>query len=321
MKIGIVGAGAVGGLLGGMLRAAGHDVLFLGRGQHLQAMQQNGLLIKFATSQRKTLRIKGRFSDEVKDLSDRELLLFTVKSTQTKEMMGRLLPHLKAGAIVITLQNGVDNEEILAQALGEERLLSGAAYLSAEIESPGVIEVHSSGLQLIIGYLDGRQSQDLTRLVGLFNQAGVHCRPSAKIMERKWHKLLWNVTFNPLSAATGETIGEILDDAELHQTARRVLKEAVQVAEALQVSVRRDIETVVFQGAEEARGHKTSMLQDREQGKPMEIESICGYFVHQAAQLGLRTPTIHTLYSILLAIDKKRYGQHGNKGAETSEPD
>jgi 2-dehydropantoate 2-reductase len=301
MVIGVIGAGAVGGYYGAMLRKAGHEVIFLARGQHLEAMKTDGLQVhsKFGS-----FHVDATFTDDLSELSKADLLLFTVKSTETRLTADNILPFLKADAVVCTLQNGVDNEETLSEIFGAERVLSGAAYISSKVEAPGVIRQNGPH-SLLIGALHPSKEEYVQSLADLFGSAGVECKTSTNIVVRKWDKLLWNVTFNPLSAASMVTVGEILDDPYLRQTADSVLQEAVKVGTALGISINHKVAEQIIPGAEVVRGHKTSMLQDRERGRKMEVESICGYFVHKAQACEVETPVLNTLYSILSAANRK----------------
>jgi 2-dehydropantoate 2-reductase len=301
LKIGVIGSGAVGGFYGAMLRKAGHEVIFLARGAHLQSMKEHGLLIHadFAS-----FRVDGTFTDNLSNVSQADLLLFTVKSTDTRETAMALYPLLKADSMVLTLQNGVDNEEVLAEIFGKERLLSGAAYISCRVEEPGVIR-QQGPYAIIMGALAKSAQDQAAAVQEMFQGAGIECRLTDSILERKWDKLLWNVTFNPLSAATRATVGEILDCDNLRATAERVLKEAVQIGTACGVEMSQHVIDRIFPAAEQVRNHQTSMLQDRERGKRMEIESLCGFFVRKAASLGIDVPVLQTLYSLLKTIEAK----------------
>jgi 2-dehydropantoate 2-reductase len=300
--IGIVGAGAVGGYYGAVLKRAGFDVFFLARGKHLNVMENQGLHIE---SDHGAFQIEGTFTKNIEDLAQADFLLFTVKSTETKETALNLRSFLKAGSTVLTLQNGVDNEEILSDLLGRERVLSGAAYISSKVEAPGIIRQEGAN-SLLIGALADSSQQKAEVLADLFQTAGINCKLTNHILERKWDKLLWNVTFNPLSAAAMASVGEILDDQNLRSVAQRALLEAVEVGRASGVELRQKVIDRVFPTAEYVKNHKTSMLQDREQGKRMEVESLCGFLVRQGELLGIKTSVLSTLYAVLSSLDNKR---------------
>ncbi len=302
MKIGVVGAGAVGGFFGAFLQKAGHQVTFLARGKHLEASNENGLLVKHGEEE---FKIHSNFTDDIQALSDSEVVLFSVKSNGTKQLGQELLPILNKDAKVVTMQNGVDNEEILTGIFGVDRVISCATYIQSAIEKPGVIK-QSGRVKLVLGELDASIRESCSDIVSMFQQAGIETGHSRRIVERKWSKLLWNITFNPLSAISTATVGEILDDEHLMKTATAICTEAIDVALRIGVDLDRDstLETT-FSNAERARNHATSMLQDRMNGKPMEVEAICGYILRKAEELNIDTPTIQMAYSILNHLNKE----------------
>ncbi|MEJ8765533.1 2-dehydropantoate 2-reductase [Oceanobacillus sp. HCA-5259] len=296
MKIGVVGAGAVGGFFGLLLQRAGNQVTFIARGPHLKAMQRDGLLIKRGTT---SLSVNGRFSDDLQDLLDCELILFCIKSNDTEQMAKELLPILSEEANVLTLQNGVDNEMVLTQIFGKERTFSCATYIQAAVEQPGVIK-QDGRVKLVIGELNYSSTEKCSELVSIFQNAGIDAKHSRNILARKWKKLLWNITFNPLSAISTARVGDILDNEELRKTAEFICQEAIEVAIRTGIKLdREETVTAIFAGGERARAHNPSMLQDRLNGKPMEVEAICGYVVRKARELEVKVPTLQMSYSIL----------------------
>ncbi|MFD2922360.1 ketopantoate reductase family protein [Halobacillus naozhouensis] len=302
MKIGVAGAGAVGSYFGSMLEKAGHPVTFLARGAHLTAMQKHGLIIAGDTA---NVHSKKVFTADIEDLAASEVVLFCVKSNDTARMAEQLLPILQDDALILTMQNGVDNEETLEATFGKKRVLSAATYIQAFVEAPG--KVHQRGrVKLLIGELDSTISSACERVIETFQTAGIDAVHSGQILKRKWDKLLWNVTFNPLSAASGARIGQILDDPRLRKTAVTISSEAIDVAIAAGIAV--DPEPTVekiFSNAEYARAHQTSMLQDRLEGKRMEVESMCGFIVRRADELGLEVPALQSIYSTLTFMNQQ----------------
>ncbi|MFE8699444.1 ketopantoate reductase family protein [Cytobacillus sp. FJAT-54145] len=302
MKVTIVGAGSVGGFYGALLKRSGQDVTFIARGKHLEAMKENGLNVKSSSEQ---FSIDAEFSGDFEDLKDTDLIIFTVKSTDTTQTIQKIKPNISSNVKVLTLQNGVDNEEVLAHEFGVENVFAGAAYLSAKVDKPGSI-VQLGKHALVIGGLHESQDEFVQQVANMFQDAGVTCFVSDEIMAKKWEKLLWNVTFNPLSAVTEATVGEILDDYELKGLAEHVLEEALTIAKRSKINVHDDIANRVFIDAGSVRGHQTSMLQDKLKGKPMEVESLCGFFVRRGRELGVDVPALSTIYSVLSFMDKKR---------------
>ncbi|MBU8906081.1 ketopantoate reductase family protein [Desertibacillus haloalkaliphilus] len=300
MNIAVIGAGAVGGFVGMMLKKAGHDVTFLARGRHLDAMREQGLTLHH---QHGTFTEHDTFTNQYEEISKADLLLFTVKSTETRQAIELIKPYKKANAFVLTLQNGVNNEEILADAFGETHVLSGAAHLSAKIEDPGVIRQEGEHI-FYIGGLHPAQESYAEEVVRALQEAEVRCKLSSDIMRRKWEKSLWNVTFNPLSAITGAKVGEILDDPKLLQTSKQVFAEMLHISKLANIDISENAAERVFADAALVRNHKTSMLQDREQRKRMETESLCGYFVKLGRSKGLDVSVLGTIYSVLTFIDQ-----------------
>lgn len=302
MKIGVVGAGAVGGFFGSLLHKAGHKVTFLARGRHLEVSRENGMLVKHGSEK---FTIHSAFTNNLHDLSDSDLVLFCVKANSTEQISKELLPILNLDAKIITMQNGVDNEEVLSEIFTTKRVFSCATYIQSIIEEPGIIS-QQGRVQLVIGELESSTREICSDIVLSFQQAGIDTRHSGKIIERKWKKLLWNITFNPLSAVSTAKVGEILDNEHLRKTAESICNEAIDVVLNVGVDIDRSktLETI-FTNAERARTHNTSMLQDRLSGKPMEVEAICGYVMRKANEMNVNVPKIQMLYSVLTYLNKE----------------
>ncbi|WP_163527076.1 ketopantoate reductase family protein [Halobacillus ihumii] len=302
MRIGIAGAGAVGSYFGSMLEQAGHPVTFLARGSHLTAMQKHGLVIDGDGAEAHSTKT---FTDNIEDLAGSELILFCVKSNDTARMAEQLLPILQEDALVLTMQNGVDNEETLEAIFGRDRVLSAATYVQAFLEAPGKVRQRGR-VKLLIGELNSSAENACARVIETFQTAGIDAVHSGQILKRKWDKLLWNVTFNPLAAASGARVGQILDDPPLRKTAEAISSEAIGVAVAAGIAVEPDPTiSKIFSNAEYARSHQTSMLQDRLQGKRMEVESMCGFIVRKAEEHGLEVPTLQSIYSTLSFMNQQ----------------
>ncbi|WP_226580810.1 ketopantoate reductase family protein [Halobacillus litoralis] len=300
MKVGVAGAGAVGCYFGGRLAEAGHDVTFLARGSHLSAMKKEGLFIK---EESRGYVVEGNFTDDYRELAESDLLLFCVKSNDTKDMAQSLKAELKDTAYVMTLQNGVENEEFLSETFGEDRVLSAVTYVQAAVENPGVIR-QQGRVKLVVGALS--LVTNPSPFIDLFQEAGLDCVQSEQIMVRKWKKLMWNATFNPLSAVSGARVGEILEDKDLRRTAENICDEVITVAS--HSGIPGDAEAMaaqIFSRAEYAKQHQTSMLQDRLRGKPMEVEAMCGYLKRQGEMNGIETPAIQSIYSVLNFMNRK----------------
>lgn len=297
MKIGVVGAGAVGGYVGGLLARAGNEVTFLARGRNYTAMKEKGLTVEAGKD---VFTIYGTFTDKDHDLSNVDLAILSVKSVDTIEVAGRLKHILKKDCLILTLQNGVDNEEILSNVLGgSDRVLSAAAYIQAIVKEPGVVNQQGNIPLFIIGALNQDLTVNAERISSLFNAATIRATVTDSILNIKWKKLFWNVTFNPLSALIEAEVGSILDNKGLHDTAERICKEAICVAQKAGIEIEDEFYRQILAQGQLARGHKTSMLQDKLRGKAIELESICGYIVHKGKELEVKTPVLETIYHLL----------------------
>lgn len=303
MKVGVAGAGAVGCLFGGILANADYDVTFLARGKHLAAMQKKGLTLEGPA--RSFEKIDKQFTDDISDLADSDIVFFCFKSNDTKKMGEELKRHLKSETVIITLQNGVDNEEVLCDIFGRERVISAATYVQAKIQEPGLVR-QEGRIMLVIGGLHYSLDNTCQTVVEMFDNADLEIKQTDQIMERKWKKLLWNVTFNPLSALMSVRVGEILADNNLSKTASLVCKESINVAKQFNIELDKE-KTVekVFHNATYAEKHRTSMLQDRLNEKEMEIESMCGYIIKKGKEFNVATPTLETIYHLLTFINKQ----------------
>jgi 2-dehydropantoate 2-reductase len=297
MKIGVVGTGAVGGYVGGMLAKAGNEVIFLARGKHYTTMKEKGLTVMTVDQ---TFIANGLFTDHIESLSDVDLAIISVKSMDTKETAERLSSILNEKALLLTVQNGVDNEEILADVFGGyDRILSAASYIQVMLKEPGVVKQVGNIPQFVIGALDQRYAEQAEKVNAMFNSATILSSIASNVLQMKWKKLLWNVTFNPLSALIESEVGSVLDHDGLYETAERVCKEAIRVAQKHGMDIEDDFYKLIISQGQLARRHKTSMLQDKLRGRAMELESICGYIVKKGKELHVETPVLETIYHLL----------------------
>lgn len=303
MKIGVAGTGAVGGYFGALLKKAGNEVVFLARGKNYHAMKEKGLIIE---GEQEWFKVEGVFTDQYEALSDIDLLLFSVKSTATNEVAEKLLPILKQDCLILTLQNGVDNEETLSAIFGKKRVLSAASYIQAILKEPGVVKQIEHKPFLVIGALDESLTEKVKKISELFQSSNIDTRLSADVLEIKWKKLFWNVTFNPLTALLEIKVGEIYNNEGLYETAVTICKEAIAVSRSLGVAVQEDFYRKIMAQGKVAKNHQTSMLQDKLAGKPMEIESICGYIIQKGKEQEVSVPVLETIYHLLKYQDCKR---------------
>jgi 2-dehydropantoate 2-reductase len=301
MKIAVIGAGAVGGFIGGLLHRAGENVTFIARGKHLQVMKTSGLKI---TSKIDTFTVYAPFHGNIEMIEEADLILFTVKSTETSNIIKQIKPYVKRDAVILTLQNGVDNEEVLIEHFGIEKVLAGSAYLTSEIKNAGHI-LQQGKHSIVLGSLTEESKGVAAKVKEIFVRSNIHTSLSDNIINAKWEKLLWNVTFNPLSAVSEATVKSILENHHLKTIAEQVLNEALEISKKVGIVLPDNIVERIFMKASYARDHQTSMLQDKLNGKPMEIESLCGFFVRKGKELQVNVSILQTLYSLLSFMDRK----------------
>lgn len=300
MRIGVMGSGAVGSFFGSFLTEANHDVRYIARGAHLAEMNKNGLSIIRGEEK---VTIHQTFSENIEDLTDCELILFCVKSGDTKETAEKLKAIIQESTYVMTLQNGVSNEETLVATFGKDRVLSAAAYVQASVESPGIIK-QSGRYKLVIGAFSDSGTEVAKNISTLLNDAQIPAGCSRQIMLRKWKKYLFSIIFNPLSAATDKKIGQILEDPHLREIAWRVGMETIEIAALNGYSLSEEDVQTAFENAEFAKNHTTSMLQDIRRGKVTEAEELVGYLIHKASEYDKPVDTIRTVYLLLKSRER-----------------
>ncbi|PLX44045.1 MAG: 2-dehydropantoate 2-reductase [Deltaproteobacteria bacterium] len=299
MKIGIMGSGAVGSYFGAMLAKAGVDVFFVARGEHLARMKYDGLKVR---SIKGDFDISVRATDEPEAVGECDLILFCVKSHDTVTAARQMAPMLGKSTIVISLQNGVDNEEVLGRIIGPERIIGGLCYIGARVDRPGEV-IHSAAGRIIIGEYDGRRTVRLARAESLFADADVEVAVAEDINVEQWKKLCWNLSFNSISALTRSTVGEIIDNPETRQCVVEAISEAVRVASGVGVALPEDLAERIIASNAQFSNLRTSMLQDVEKGRPLEAKALNGVVCRYGKEHGVDTPTNRTLYGLLLCLD------------------
>ncbi|WP_457680182.1 ketopantoate reductase family protein [Thermovibrio sp.] len=307
MKFVIFGAGGVGCLYGALLARCGQEVVFIGRGEHLKAMKEKGLKVKsfkYGEIEVKESE-KVKFTDDPKEAGKAEVVLVCVKFYDTEKVAPQVKEILKEDGVAISVQNGIENEEILAKYLGKERVLGATAFVGTFVKEPGVVVHEAAGL-LEIGELSGKESERVKRLVDVMRKCGIEARVSRNINYTLWKKLMWNVAFNPYSAITGATVGEILELPESYQIVKELMEECMEVAKAYGVELKRETMEKYLKSSPDLMNYKTSMLLDFERGKPIEIEGITGALVRKAKEKGVEVPYNRCVYGTIKLLLKKR---------------
>ncbi len=321
MKIAIVGAGAIGAFLGAKLALSGEEVYLIARGPHLREMQANGVRVR---SPEGDFEAHPTATGDYESIGPVDYVFLTVKAHSLTAIAPNLSPLLGPDTAVVSAQNGipwwyfqkhggpfdgtsiesVDPGGVIAKAIDPSRIIGCVIYPSTVIVEPGVIE-HIEGNRFSIGELDGSSSERCKRLAAALIGAGFRAPIRGHIRHDMWVKLLGNVVFNPMSALTGATLVEMADHPETSDIARAVMAEADAVAEGLGVRLPLTIDQRL-EGAKKVGAHKTSMLQDLEAGRPMELASVVGVVIELGEKLGLPMPHTKTLYSCARLLDQVR---------------
>jgi 2-dehydropantoate 2-reductase len=315
MKICIFGAGAIGGYLAVRLANAGQDVSVVARGPHLKAMKEKGLRL-LIDGQEEVAHVTA--TDNPADLGPQDYLFITLKAHSVPPIAASLAPLIGPGTCIVTGMNGVpywyfhglegqdwrrvesvDPGGVVSAALPPEKALGCVVYPACEVEEPGVIR-HISGDRFTLGEPDGSKSDRATALSEALRTAGFKAPVRPKIRDEIWIKLWGNLAFNPLSALTGETLDQLATKPDLRAIARAMMLEGQAVAEALGVRFAIDVDKRI-EGAAEVGAHKTSMLQDLELGRPMEIDALVTAVTELGRAAGVATPTIDTILALVQA--------------------
>jgi 2-dehydropantoate 2-reductase len=309
MRVAVIGSGGVGGFVGGKLAQAGHEVAFLARGEHLRALQQNGLQVRSTTGDFDLPSVVA--TDQPAELGPADLFLFTVKSYDTDEVAALLKPLLKPDATVLTLQNGIDNHERIDAVLGAGVALPGTIRIETSIAEPGVIAHTSPNYLIRLGEVgpDGPKSERVERLRAAFAEAGLSVHVPRDMRFDLWNKFLMIVAFGGLTTLARANLGEILESPELTATFRDILGEVAAVAQAEGVDLGADI---VDKMIEMYRGlhpsFKSSMQRDLERGKRLEVDALAGVAVRLGQKHGVPTPVTGCVNAVLVLADRRARG-------------
>jgi 2-dehydropantoate 2-reductase len=300
-RIAVMGAGAVGGYFGARLAAAGHEVAFIARGKHFEAMRRDGLKVK---STRGDLHIQSLFASDPEEIGPVDLILFCVKSYDTQEAAAKFTPLVGPETIVLSLQNGVDNPEKIARLWGRNRTLAGVVYIGARVSAPGMIE-HIAAGRIALGELDGGAGERTNSVHRLLSAAGIPCAISTEIRKVMWGKLVWNAPFCAISCLTRATVTEILESDLLRKLAVDCMEEVREAARYQGIDLGKSIVGETLSLSQGLGDFKPSMLQDLEAGKPLEHEAFNGVVVNSLREAGKEAPINHVFYAMLKFLDQK----------------
>ncbi|MEW6270505.1 MAG: 2-dehydropantoate 2-reductase [Thermodesulfobacteriota bacterium] len=299
----VVGAGGVGGYYAGALAGGGHRVAVVARGAHADAIRAHGLRVRYPDGSERTAKVTVH--EDPRDSGIAELVLVTVKSYDTEAAARLLAPCAGPDTIVLSLQNGPENEEVIARVAGLPPLMQAVTYIGSEIEAPGVIR-YSGAAQIVFGEPDGTRSERATRLAAWLAQAGIEHRISSSILRVVWDKLAWNAAFNAVTALTRRTVSEALDGGPGEGLIRDTMQEAFDVAHGLGIDVPARIDASLEHSRRVLPDFRTSMLQDIERGKRLEWDALNGAVMRAGERAGVATPLNRTLARLLAVLEQGR---------------
>jgi 2-dehydropantoate 2-reductase len=328
MKIAIVGAGAIGGYLGARLAIAGEDVTFIARNRNLEAINANGfsLLLEDGSEQHAPT---ARAVQDMAEAGPQDAVLLTVKAHQVRDLLPGLRSLFGPETMVVTMINGVpwwyfhklagayegrqlesvDPGGLLAQHIEPERIIGSVVYPAAELVSPGVVKV-IEGNRFTLGEPDGSRSPRIEALSQAMMRAGFKSPVSKDIRSEIWVKLWGNLSFNPISALTHATLEDICRYPLSRELAATMMREAQAVGEKLGVQFKVTLDQRIA-GAEAVGAHKTSMLQDVEHGRALELEALVGSVVELGRITETPTPTISAIYAAASLLNQTLAGARG----------
>ncbi|HEX4985829.1 MAG TPA: 2-dehydropantoate 2-reductase [Burkholderiales bacterium] len=328
MKFAIVGAGAIGGYLGARLAAAGAEVTFIARGANLEAIRARGMKLVLEDGT-ELVAASARACEKPAEAGPHDAVLLTVKAHQVGAIAADLRHLLHETTSIVTMQNGIpwwyfqkhggpydgqpvraaDPDGSIARYVDPARVIGSVVYPAANLVAPGVVQV-VEGNRFTLGELDGAATPRVQAISAQLAAAGFKAPVSAEIRSEIWLKLWGNLSFNPISALTHATLEDICRFAPTRDLAAKMMAEAEAIANKLGITFRIGIERRIA-GAEKVGAHKTSMLQDVEQGRPIEIEALVGAVVELGALTGTPTPYISALYAAASLLAKTLNNAHG----------
>jgi 2-dehydropantoate 2-reductase len=321
MKFAVAGAGAIGAYLGARMTRAGYDVTLFARGPHLRAIAANGVRVCSAEG---AFEAHPKVSGDLESIGLADVVFLGVKAHSLVELAPRLKPLFGPETTVVSLQNGipwwyfqqhggpleglrierVDPGGVISEAIEARRVLGSLVYFATEITEPGVIQ-HVEGNRISLGEPNGERSERARQIADALIKSGLRCPVTTRIRQEIWVKVMGNVAFNPISALTGATLVSMVRDAGVNALVRCIMNEIEQITRALGVELPVTIEQRMA-GAEKVGEHKTSMLQDLEAGRPLELESIVGAAIEIGEGLGVRMPSTRAVYACTKLLERRR---------------
>lgn len=321
MRFLVAGAGAVGAYLGAHLARDNQDVILFARGPHYRAMKQNGVRIETANGD---FAVHPNLVDDLQSAGPADVVFLGVKARSLPELAPALGPVIGPGTVFVSTQNGIpwwyfqkhggdlegtrleriDPGGSIVSVIDADRVIGSIIYFSTEIREPGVIR-HIEGNRISLGEPDGSRSDRVRAIAAALVRAGLRAPVTSRIRHEIWVKLLGNISFNPISALTRATIAGMLRDPEVCRLVHNMMAEAEAVAKGIGIELPISIEKRMA-GAAKVGEHKTSMLQDLEAGRPLEIEALVGAVIELGERLGIQMPHTQAVYACTKLLAKSR---------------
>ena len=302
MKIAIMGTGGVGGYYGGLLAQHGHDVTFIARGAHLQAIQENGLQVK---------SIHGDFhvnpaqaTDDTTQVGPVDLVVFCTKTYATEEAAHQTKPLVASDTTVMSLQNGIDAAERIGEVIGMEHMLGAVTWISSAVETPGVIKQVSQFRRVVMGELDGQVTARAQAIFEAFDETGITVELSENILKILWTKFVFISTASSLGSLTRLSMGEYRSIPETRALMTGLMREVEAVARTQGVELDEDVVQNSLDFIDNAApAIRASMQLDVEAGRRSEIEAMIGVIGQKGRESGIATPIADMIYAALLPIE------------------
>jgi 2-dehydropantoate 2-reductase len=309
MKFVIIGTGGVGGFFGGKLAKSGADVWFVARGAHLDAMRTAGLRID--STEGNFVIPAGKITDNIAQVGFADVVLFCVKSYDTESAAKQLSPILTKNSIIISLQNGVDNEEKIEKITGTGTVYGGVAFIYSTLTAPGVVTETGGPKKIVFGDRNGRNGEVAKRILTIMMDAGINAELTDDIYTALWKKFIFITSVGGLTALTRLTLGEILAVPESRTLLADAMREVEAIAKAKGADIGHDMVATTFEILKNFdNSTRSSLYHDLTNNKPLEIEALSGRVVRYGDELGIPTPIHQTIYAALLPYHLKHLYQH-----------
>lgn len=300
MRIAVIGSGALGLYYGALLQRQGNDVRFLLR-RDFEAITQKGLSVTSPAGDFHLEHVQG--FRKPAQMGQVDLVLVGLKTFANDRLVNLTAPLMNGEAAILTLQNGLGNEEVLAEAFGTERVLGGVAFLCSNRGEPGTVHHLGEGA-IRLGEAGGGLSRRAEKLAAMFREADVRCEAVADLARARWEKLVWNIPFNGLCAQTGLPTGQLLARPSLRQAALALMQEVIEGANAQNLSApipAAEFSARMLKLTEGMGDYRPSMQIDRQEGRPLELEAIYGMPLRRAAERGAPMAGVALLHALLAA--------------------